>query len=571
MTRCRPATSLALGLAGVVVGTGSGCRPSEPDRTAAPIVQTAASTSKPPFVERAQEAGIDFVWRSGHRERFLHPEILGGGVALLDADGDGRLDIYLVQGGSLESSTEHRNALFLNRGGGHFEDVSRGSGADDGGYAMGVTAGDYDNDGDPDLYVTNVGPNVLLRNDGGHFTDVTDTAGVGDPSWSSSAAFVDYDADGDLDLYVCNYLHWSPSSERDCRNAYDSPDYCGPQAYAAPAPDTLYRNDGDGRFTDVTRDLGIDQSLGNGLGVTIGDFTGDGRLDIFVANDATMNLLWVRGADGRFRDEALKRGCATDEAGQVKAGMGIGNADVDGDGDADLLVVNLQSETDSFFRNDDGLFRDETARQSLATVSRRFTRFGTGFVDIDNDGRLDLFAANGRVRRQGESFGDDPYAEPNLLYRGTSSGFMEWLPRGGTRSPLLLTSRGAAFGDLDDDGGIDVVVANRDGPTNLLWNAIEDRGHWIALRVLDEHGRDALGAAVTIRSGERTIHRDVLAAYSYCSSNDPRVHCGLGDATTIEEVLVRWVDGAEDAFGPFDADQVVVIRRPGVGEAPAGP
>ena len=201
---------------------------------APPIVRPAATASAAPFDERAEAAGVHFTWHSGHRERYLHPEILGGGAALLDADGDGRLDIYVVQGGSLESDTGDRNALFLNRGGGRFEDVSTESGADDAGYAMGVTAGDFDNDGDTDLYVTNVGPNVLLRNDGGRFTDVTATAGVGDPGWSSSAAFVDYDADGDLDLYVCNYLHWSPAGERDCRNAYDSPDYCGPQAYAAP-------------------------------------------------------------------------------------------------------------------------------------------------------------------------------------------------------------------------------------------------------------------------------------------------------------------------------------------------
>lgn len=577
--------------------------------------EAGAASASPPFVECAEERGLRFTWRSGHADRFLNPEIVGGGVALIDCDGDGDLDVFFVQGGDLSTSEgaprdrrgtdggparEPRRAadglplgadrLFRNDGTAHFADVTIEAGLGDGRYGMGAATGDYDNDGDVDLYVTNLGRNTLLRNDGGRFADVTDAAGVGDPAWSTGAAFLDFDADGDLDLYVANYMHWSPAIERDCKAAWDEPDYCGPSAYRAPAADTLYRNRGDGTFEDATAELGIDTALGNGLGVTFGDFDGDGRCEIFVANDAMMNHLWVpfvipsaEGATGRaapgtmrFRDVALARGVATDEAGQVKAGMGVGNADVDGDGDLDLLVVNLQRETDSLFRNDGAYFVDRTAATRLSGLSRAFTRFGTGFLDVDNDGRLDLYEANGRVQMHERSRGAaDPYAEPNLLYRGvgglatagapprTPSIFAEWLPRGGTSPMLVHTSRGAAFGDLDNDGGIDIVVVNRDAPAYLLLNAVRERGHWLLLRVLDEHGRDALGATVTVRLGDLRIRRDVLSAYSYCAANDPRVHVGLGDREAVDGVDVRWVDGTVEAFPAPPIDRVTTLSRGG--------
>jgi hypothetical protein len=437
---------------------------------------------------------------------------------------------------------------------------------------MGVAAGDYDNDGDVDLYVTNVGPNALLRNDGARFTDVTAAAGVAGhgavpghatKSWSAGAAFLDYDADGDLDLFVCNYLEWTIDREIRCQDVAGARDYCAPHVYDAPATSILYRNEGDGAFTDVTAASGIGAARGTSLGVAVGDYDGDGRLDVFVANDGMANHLWIGGADGTFTNHALAMGCGVDEAGAAKAGMGVGSADVDGDGALDILVVNLQGETDSLFLGRPGYFVDATASAGLGRMSRAFTRFGAGLFDFDNDGRLDLYQANGRVRRTDVMYAGDPYAEPNLLMRGTAPcGFTEVLPRGGTAALLAHTSRGAAFGDVDDDGGIDILVVNSGGPAYLLHNQAPRRGRWIAFRVLEEHGRDALGAIVTATIGGRRVRRDVQSAYSYCSASDMRVHLGLGDEERVEGVTVRWVGGETTAFGGFAAGQVVTLRRP---------
>ncbi len=558
-------------------GTSSGGKAAVAPSAIAPVATTAAPLEPPPLVECADSTGLRFVWQSGHRERFLNPEITGGGVALIDHDGDGDLDVYCVQGGSADDGAPPSarppatDRLFRNDLGKdgdpslRFVDVTEEVGLGDQRFGMGAAVGDYDNDGDSDLYVTNLGRNTLYRNDGGTFVDVTEACGVGDPGWSSSAGFFDLEGDGDLDLYVCNYIHWSMGSERECQDQQGRPDYCSPAAYRAPSQDALYRNRGDGTFENVSAEFGIDSSIGNSLGVSFGDFDGDGVLDIFVANDGMMNHLWMRPKDGPFHDRALERGVATDGSGQVKAGMGVGNADLDGDGDLDLLVVNLTRETDSFFRNDGAYFSDRTAAVKLSPISRAFTRFGTGFADFDNDGRLDLFQSNGRVQRGSVRSGalrDDPYAEPNLLLRGVEGGFVEWLPRGGTAPEIVRTSRGVAFGDLDNDGGVDLVVVNRDEPVSLLRNEVAARGNWLTLRVLERSGGDALGAEVRVRVGERWIRRDVLTAYSYCASNDPRVHFGLGSAERVDDVEVRWTDGSQDRFGVLPLNQIATLRRP---------
>jgi hypothetical protein len=530
----------------------------------APDTHAGTATAPPWFEEIGDRAGIDFVHHSGHQSRHYLPEIMGGGAALFDMDNDGFMDLYVVQSGNLfDRSAGGGNRLYRNRGNGTFEDVSERSGAGVRGYGMGVTAGDFDNDGDTDLYVTNFGSNVLLKNDGhGHFVDVTAAAGVSSSGWSTSAAFLDYDADGALDLFVAHYLNWRPSAEVECFSLTGVPDYCSPASYDLPSAATLYHNNGNGTFTDVSAQSGLLAAVGNGLGVVAGDFNGDGRVDVLVANDRTPNHLWLNQGGGRFQEAALTMGCAVDQDGIAKSGMGVDVADVDDDGDLDLLVVNLDGESDSFFRNQGQFFVDDTVSVGLRTPSRPFTRFGMALRDFDNDGYLDLYEANGRVGRQSELYSADPYAEPSLLFRGAAGPrFEEVTPRGGTRQLRVASSRAAAFGDIDNDGGIDVVVVNRDSRPFLLHNVVPSRGHWVAFRVLEEHKRDALGAEITMTVGSRTIRRDVRAAASYLASNDPRVHVGLGGETMVRNVTIRWPDGASERFGDLPADRIIVLQR----------
>lgn len=491
---------------------------------------------------------------------------MGGGAALFDMDADGDLDAYLVQSGEVrnQASKGEGNRFFRNDGRGFFADVTATSGAAAPGYGMGVAAGDVDNDGDTDLYVTNLDENVLLLNDGsGRFTDAAPTAGVAGAGWSTSAAFLDYDADGWLDLFVARYLDWSVGAERECYSLTGLPDYCSPKNYDAPTSALLFHNDRDGTFTDVSARAGLTAAVGNGLGVVAADFDADGHVDIFVANDGTPNHLWMNTGQGRFVESGLIQGVAIDQDGAPKAGMGVHAADVDGDGDQDLLVVNLDSESDSYFRNEGRYFVDATVAAGLRTASRRFTRFGMALVDFDNDGLLDLYEANGRVGLQSERHGEDPYAERNILLRGLPGArFEEVGSTGGTATPLVATSRAAAFGDVDNDGGVDVLVVNRDQTPHLLRNTVPGRGHWIAFRVVDGHGRDAIGAELTIDVAGRRVRRDVRAAFSYLASNDPRVHIGLGAETRVPAVEVRWPDGQRARVGPFDADRIVTIRPP---------
>ncbi|MDH3626693.1 MAG: CRTAC1 family protein [Acidobacteriota bacterium] len=551
-------------VAGIVLLASASCA-SPPDKP---------PTGPPWFEEVARERGLRFEHRSGHAERHIFPEIIGGGAALFDMDGDGDLDAYLVQSGNLidPGAQGGVNRLFENDGAGHFRDVTEGSGADDDGYGMGVAAGDYDDDGDVDLYVTNYGPNVLLRNEGGgRFADVTVAAGVGHRGWGTSAAFVDYDADGDLDLFFTNYVNWSLTDERDCYNTAWQLDYCLPTNYKSPATDVLYRNDGVGRFTDVTVESNLNTSFGNGLGVVCADYDGDGAIDIFVANDAMLNQLWLNRQDGTFVDESLLRGCALDEHGMTKSGMGVAAEDYDDDGDPDLIVVNLETQTDSFFLNEDGFFRDHTGEVGLGATSRVHTRFGIGLVDFDNDGFLDLYHANGRVTKTAEPLTGDPYAEPNMLFAGADNGRFEPVsPQGGTLETLVATSRAAAFGDVDGDGGLDVVVVNRDAAAYLLINVVPNRGHWIRFRVLGPSGRDAIGSTVQVVFDGRTKTRGVRSAYSYNSASESVAHFGLGDATRVDQVTVLWPDGTREIFGELEADQSVTLRRGAGSQAVAG-
>lgn len=561
-------TGLILGLAGV------GLMVSRSYRSASPV-------SEPWFEDVYAQSGIGFRHVSGeglgadgsaapdgsksrlssYTPTLFFPEIMSGGVALIDFDADGLLDVYFVQGGAILAPPETRpgNKLYRNIGGGRFVDVSDGSGASDTGYGMGVTVGDFDNDGREDIYITNVGPNVLLKNNGdGTFTDVTQAADVGDAGFSSSAAFLDFDGDGDLDLFVVNYVVWSADTEQVCSTPTDTHGYCSPVTYDAPARDTLYRNDGDGTFVDITAESGIASAYGNGLGVVPADLNGDGLIDLSVANDKTANQLWINLGDGRFRDEAVSRGVAFNGLGMAEAGMGIDARDIDGDGDLDLVMTHFAGETNTIYINQGDYFEDETARLGFSP-SRAFTGFGTAIVDFNNDGAYDAFIVNGRVGDGGIA---GSYGEPNQLYEGSvGGGFVEVVPRGGTLAPLVHTSRGAAFGDYDNDGDVDIIVVNRDAAPYVLENRIGAQHHWIVLRVLTQSGRAALGARVTLVSGGRKWTSDTRVAYSYCSSNDPRVHFGLGHASRVESVTVTWPSGRTERFGAFVADQIVELRE----------
>ena len=535
------------------------------------------TASAPWFKDTIETSGIDFIHDSGSNGLFRIPEIMCGGVALLDVDDDGDLDAYLVQSGpSADPSVPGGpNQLYLNHGDGTFQNVTSDRGdVGDARYGIGVTTADYDLDGDLDLFVTNLGRNTLLQNDGsGHFTDVTSAAGLLDEEFSASATFFDADGDNDLDLYVCNYLVWSPDTEIECKNTLGQPDYCAPMAYSAPAADRLYRNEGNGTFQDISEIAGITSAPGTGLGVAAADFDQDGRNDLFVANDGMPDRLWMNQGGGVFKDLALISGCAMDSSGKAKAGMGVCIEDVDDNGYMDILVCNLWRETDSLFINDGkGRFTDITTRAGLAGTPKTYTRFGIGLHDFNHDGHLDLFEANGRVANLATRHGDaSPYDEPNLVFRGSNTRFIEVKPRGATTTPLYATSRGAAFGDINGDGATDVVVINRDAPPHVLMNVSPKEGHWLRVEPLDQSGGPAIGAIIKVTHGDRTLTRQIRTDGSYLSANDPRAHFGLHPGAISTTVSVQWPDGNTLTLDQVELNRALLLPHPESNRMPNTP
>jgi hypothetical protein len=537
------------------------------------------------FAEAAAGSGLVFTHNNGATGNFHLPEEMGAGVALFDYDNDGDLDVFLVQGatsgtvaGSRPTSRLFRNDLTVAPNGQRtlrFTDVTVQAGVGLVSQGMGAAVGDYDNDGFLDLFVTTFGHDVLYRNNGnGTFTDVTKAAGVSDPLWSTSASFVDYDRDGNLDLFVTNYVAFTEADNRQCFDPAGARDYCSPKVYR-PAPDRLYRNEGNGRFTNVTESAGISKALGSGLGVVAGDFNGDGWLDIYVANDATPNQLWTNRRNGTFVDEGFLSGAAVNAAGHPEASMGIASGDFDADGDEDLFITNLVGETFVLYQNDgQGLFLDARARAGIAGPTAAFTGFGTDWFDYDHDGWLDLFIANGAVNIVPAQRGQPrPYRMRNQVFRNTGRGRLEEVPAkiAGPEFSLTEIGRGAAFGDLDNDGDIDVVVTNNGGPAKLLLNRGAGKNHWLQVRLAQGPGnRFAVGAWVGLeRAGRPTLWRRLKTDGSYLSASDSRLHFGLGPSPDLGAIEVRWPDGGRERFAGLAADRAITLKR-GTG-APLSP
>ena len=544
----------------------------------------AARDNSSALVEITQEVGLDFVHNAGALGDYGMPQIMGSGAAMFDYDGDGNLDILLIDGGSLDPSPRDPSGeapvtsrLFRQEHDGKFVDVTTSSRLANHGYGMGVAIGDIDNDGDLDVYVTNYGPDRLFQNNGdGTFTDVTQSAGIASPGWSTAACFFDYDRDGWLDLFVVNYLDFFPGSI--CEDGSGRRDYCGPESFRGTV-DRLYRNtsgDSDSRgvsFTDVTVVSGIASQVGRGLGVLCCDMNDDDRPDIYVANDMEPNRLWIQQADGSYVDEAVLRGVATNRLGKSEASMGVARGDLNADGQQDLLLTHLRGETNTLYlAEQSGLFTDGTAASGLGPASLRRTGFGVAAIDLEHDGDLDLVIVNGGVKRgpregatEGEEYWAD-YAEPNQVFINTGSGV--FLDNEESRTAdfreRIEVSRGLSWGDVDNDGDIDLLVTNAGGRARLYRNEFSKQGNWLMIRAVDPSlQRDSIGARVLVQAGSRQFEREVNPSSSYLSSHDLRVHFGLGDAPHYDKIIVHWPGSGRslEVFPGGEANRMLLLTR----------
>lgn len=540
----------------------------------------------PLFVDATASTGLKFTHTTGASGQYYMAEQMGAGVALFDYDDDGDLDVFLVQGGPLGSAAAvgsgsrlFRNDLVVTAGKRtlRFTDVTEAAGLAFRGYGMGAAVGDYDNDERLDLFVTGFGSATLFHNNGnGTFTDATAPAGVGDALWTTSAAFVDYDRDGRLDLFVARYLDFTLASNKVCHDAVGARDYCSPRSYR-PVPDRLFHNEGGGRFVDSTEAAGITKADGPGLGVSTGDYNGDGWLDLYVANDAMANQLWINRGNGTFTDEGLLSGAALNAAGNPEGSMGIASGDFDLDGDEDLFVTNIVGETFALYVNDGKAnFEDARTRAGLAAPTAPSTGFATDWFDYDNDGHLDLFVANGAVNVIEAQRGQPrPFRMKNQLFHNGGDGrFTETTGAGGAAFASAGIGRGTAFGDIDNDGDVDLVVTNNGGPAMLLLNQTVESGgknHWVEIGLRQPAGnRFAFGAWVGVeRSGQPTLWRRVRTDGSYLSASDARLHFGLGASAAIAAVVVQWPDGQRERRTDVTADTRVTLRRSP--PAPRGP
>ncbi len=529
-----------------------------------------AGASAPPLLEDVTaQAGTDFVHDKHETGEFRVPEINGAGVGVLDYDNDGFYDLYFVQGGQLpgvEGGHLLSDQLYRNRGDGTFENVTIRAGINATGFGMGVVCGDYDNDGDVDVFVYNTGPDTLLRNNGdGTFTDVTAEANLGDPRWGDGAAFLDYDADGWLDLFVCNYFVWDPADEKKCTiRDIAQRDYCGPAVYKGDR-DILYHNNGDGTFTDLSVEVGIGELIGTGMGVGVCDFNCDGLQDIYVGNDARSNRMLIQRPDHTFVDRAPELLCDLNEEGTAQSSMGITIEDFNLDGRFDLLLGHFWDDPCTIYLNRGDMFHDMSRRTRLHIATRRFTTWAISVLDLYNDGRMQLYFGNGKVNKANKVIYNpgDPYAERDLLLEWSyqSQQFTDITEQAGPVFDVAYVTRGSAVIDYDNDGDMDLALAHNGGPGRLLRNNSPVGHHSLAVRCIGPDGkRDAYGAIVEIEAGGKTRCRQVFVACSYCSSCDPRVHFGLGETSHVDRLTVHWLDGRWSTWLEVPADQVFVAR-----------
>jgi hypothetical protein len=558
------------------------------------IAQLLAAPVTPPvvFTDVTAKAGLSkAVNTSGSAtNKQLLLEEMGGGAAFFDYDNDGWLDIFLVYGTSLDPAVRERNPasyLFHNNRDGTFTDVSQQAGLIHSGWGQGCCVGDYDNDGFDDLFVSYFGRNVLYHNNGnGTFTDVSEKAGVTGSSdrWGAGCCFLDYDRDGHLDLFVANYVSYDPARAPKPGEAmyclYNNiPVPCGPQGFTG-GTNILYRNRGDGTFVDVSEESGIARPRGAssmvfvgknwqpagsyGMGAAAADFDNDGWPDIYVASDTAPSLLYRNNHDGTFREIAVPAGCAFDENGVAMSGMGVGLGDMDGDGWMDIVRTNFSEQVTTLYRNyGNGAFEDASIKAGLG-VNRNYVGFGVGFLDFDNDGWKDLFLANGHVYSQiaGRKI-HLTYKEPKVLYRNLGNGrFEDVSAKAGPAIKAENLGRGCAFGDFDNDGDVDVMINNLDGPPTLLRNDGGNRNNWIMIKCVGvKSNRSAIGARVRITSGARSQIDEVMSGSSYYSQNDFRLHFGLGSATKVDSVEIAWPSGLKESFKSLASNHLYVIQE----------
>jgi hypothetical protein len=515
---------------------------------ACPRMAGALPPAEFPF-EQVPASGSGISWRhvNGKSPEKYLPETTGAGCAFLDYDNDGWMDIYLVNSGNCDFYTPDpplRNALYRNNRDGTFTDVTQKAGVAGGGFGQGVAVGDYDRDGFPDLYVTQYGSSILFHNNGdGTFSDVTEKAGVGAPGWASSAVWFDYDNDGLLDLFVCRFVDFSKEKNKPCGVHEDGKrHYCIPKIYQ-PMPSWLFRNNGDGTFTDVSKASDISSCLGKAWGVVASDINNDGWMDLFVANDTVANFLFVNNGKGKFAEIGTEAGVAYSANGRPRSGMGVDSADFNEDGWQDLFVANLDREDFAIYRNNhDGTFDDLAIPTGIAKATRSMSGWGLKFFDYDNDGNLDLFLANGNPDDLITSLhGESSYEEPLVLFHSTGNSFEDVSSQSGPLFSLPMSSRGLALGDFDNDGAVDVLISVNNGAPLLLRNNAGRRNHWLGIHLIGKKSNpDAVGATVTYQAGDLKRRRVKVGGGSYLSSHDPRIVLGLAKHEELNWLEIKW-------------------------------